>query len=97
MDQLILFDPARARRRDPKTSHLAAERLNAIRQTGAIFDCLCRNPGVTASELARITGIDSCHKRLPELRARGMVQNGPSRVCEVTGFEAQTWFPLRVA
>ena len=33
------------------------------------------------------------HKRLPELRRAGMVRNGKSRTCTVSGKQALTWHP----
>ena len=31
------------------------------------------------------------HKRLPELRADGVVCSGPTRTCRVSGRQAMTW------
>jgi hypothetical protein len=36
-------------------------------------------------------------RRLPELRGAGLVKNGRSRVCAVTGRLSVTWFPAREA
>lgn len=91
MNQLVLF--SRARRRDPLTSHLAAERLDATRQTNLLYEYICKHPGLTAGELEQQTGAKA-HKRCPELRARGLVKNGLARVCSVSGFMAMTWFAL---
>jgi predicted HTH transcriptional regulator len=41
------------------------------------------NPGVLTH--------DAIHKRLPELRQMGLVFNGLSRVCTITGKRAKTW------
>lgn len=96
MDQLILFDPARARRRDPLTSKLAAQKLDATRITNSVYLALCAYPGYTASELAQKANLprESTHKRLPELRAKNMATNGPPRTCRVTGMECLTWWPV---
>lgn len=50
----------------------------------------------TSRELANkvnggVLSHEALHKRLPELRAMGLVRNGDSRVCTVTGRKAQTW------
>jgi predicted HTH transcriptional regulator len=43
------------------------------------------NPGVVDAE--------TIHKRLPELRKKGLVKNANFRICTVTHRRAQTWFP----
>ena len=53
-------------------------------------------PYRTARELAAkvnpdIITHDTLHKRLPELRAAGLVINSQSRTCTVTGKRAMTW------
>jgi len=92
---------ARARKTDPATSHLAASegeasgRAHAQRQL-----CLAevlKNPGKTAAEIAVATGLErhAPSRRLPELREAGLVTNGRSRICCITGRLSITWFPAQ--
>jgi CRP-like cAMP-binding protein len=93
----LLELPPIARRSDPVTSHLAAEQITASgarsKQAAACLAAVRMNPGSTSAELAVAAGIDryTAARRLPELRARGEVSNGPARLCRVTGRAALTW------
>lgn len=86
-----------ARRTDPDTSHLAAHEIERSGHAASQRDlCLMhvrRHPGLTSSELAEQMGCMNVfpHKRLPELRKAGLIENGPARKCSVTGFTALTW------
>ena len=90
---------AKARSTDPVTSHIAARGVDASgtadSQRAACLSEVIAQPGQTASEISvaleleRIVG----GKRLPELREAGLVKNGPSRACRVTGKRCMTWFP----
>lgn len=85
------------RHTDPPTSILAGRDAEssglARRQRRRCFDAVAAAPGLTAREIE--TRIDvKAHKRLPELRAAGLVTNGESRRCRVTGRLAMTWLPL---
>ena len=97
----VLAVSARARRKDPQTSHEAATKLNRAGKTKAqaeaVLAAVKRFPGHTSSELAGRVGLDRYQvaRRLPELRKAGLVSNGQqSRPCEVTGFSAMTWYPV---
>ncbi len=89
---------ARARRTDPLTSHQAAEEAEASGRAHAQRQlCLAevlKNPGKTAAEIAVATGLErhAPSRRLPELREAGLVTNGRSRICAVTGRLSITWF-----
>lgn len=93
-----------ARRDDPTTSHLAAADITrsgkrAVQQA-TVLALVEEHPGRTSAELAaRSNRIDrwAAARRLPELRAAGLVQNGPPKACAVTGKQALTWFPRRAA
>ena len=55
-------------------------------------------PFRTSQELAlkvnpEVLDSETIHKRLPELRKRGLVKNGGHRRCTVTRKLAQTWAP----
>ena len=84
------------RNNDPPTSALAgrdAEADGSARQHRAMcFDTVMQTPGLTAREIEDRLGIKA-HKRLPELRADGVVRNGQTRACTVSGRQAMTWYP----
>ena len=98
MQNLDLFAPytdtPRARRSDPETSHLAAERIKPkLRaQQQAVLDALAKWPGSTAVELAKVSGLDRylVSRRLPEL-VPVHVRRGKPRVCTVAGTPQTTW------
>lgn len=52
-------------------------------------------PGRTATEIAAAAGLKRHvpSRRLPELRRAGHVQNGPARVCTITGRASLVWLP----
>jgi hypothetical protein len=101
MHNLDLFQPytdtPRARRSDPETSHLAAERIKPkLRaQQQAVLDALARWPGSTAVELAHETGLDRylVSRRLPEL-VPVWARRGKPRVCTVAGTIQGTWYAV---
>ena len=81
---------------DPPTSVRASIEMensgSAARQRTACLDAVAATPGLTAREIEARIGIKA-HKRLPELREAGLVRNGPSRLCTVSGKRALTWDP----
>jgi hypothetical protein len=99
MQQLDAFAPytdtPRARRSDPETSHLAAERIRPKlrKQQQAVLDALARWPGSTAVELAKVSGLDRylVSRRLPELTPI-WVRRGRPRACSVAGTIQGTWY-----
>lgn len=94
-----------SRTSDPATSKVAARRITSsgarssskfkVLEYMKSFDLVVGLPEYrpTAYELARDSGIPhpTVHKRLPDLRADGMVVNGPVRTCTVTGRPSLTW------
>ncbi len=94
---------ARARSRDPITSHIAAQESETSgRATSQRQICLIevwKQPGRTAAEIAVTAGMQRHvpSRRLPELRASGQVVNGPERECNVTGHLSMTWYPVQEA
>lgn len=99
----LLSDSPIARRRDPDTSHEAAEHVTAsgsrARQQALVIDLVRRYPGHTSAELAiksELGGGDvdrwTAARRLPELRKAWLVKNGEPRECGVTGRRALTWY-----
>ena len=92
----------RARRSDPETSHVAAERIERsgrLRQQQAqVLDALTRWPGSTAVELSKASGIDRyvVSRRLPELVPK-WVRRGKPRACTVAGTAQTTWYAVRDA
>lgn len=95
------FAPAkhRARRNDAATSHEAAEKVTKSGTAAAHCElCLAAvrlEPGLTAVEIAKRIGIDrhAASRRLPELKGKGLVRTGESRVCSVNGTKQMTWWP----
>jgi CRP-like cAMP-binding protein len=91
--------PARARRSDPDTSHLAAEAVeregHASRQREACLKVVRATPGLTAAEIAKAAGLErhAPSRRLPELRDLGLVRNLDDRTCTVTRRLSMTWWP----
>lgn len=86
-----------ARRGDPVTSHLAAEKITrsgrrAI-QRQAVLALVQKYPGCTSLELARHSGMDRyiCARRLPELESAGAVRKSGQKVCSVGQRPAVTW------
>lgn len=94
--ELPLFS-ARARNSDPETSHAAAEEVEtsgvAADQRRRCLEGVRAAPYSTAAEIARAVGLErhAPSRRLPELRDAGLVVNGPSRICAVTGRASITW------
>jgi len=94
---------AQARNSDPFTSHEAAREAEASGRARAHRQlCLgevLRKPGQTAAEIAVAVGLErhAPSRRLPELRDAGLVENGPARICEVTGRMSLTWLPAKPA
>jgi hypothetical protein len=79
---------------DPPTSVMAGQFVNrsgvARVQREMCFDAVQRRPGLTAREIEAELGIKA-HKRLPELRHAGLIDNGPMRTCTVSERQALTW------
>ena len=79
---------------DPPTSALAGREIeaggSANQQRAMCLNAVIKAPGLTAREIEGRIGIKA-HKRLPELRADGLVCNGRPRACTVSGRQAMTW------
>jgi hypothetical protein len=92
------FDNPVARRSDPWTSHESEDFVDdtglRAAQCRVVLDAVRATPGLTAKELSDKHEIDhhAVHKRLPDLRAKGLVQNREVRQCTVTGRRAMTWY-----
>lgn len=84
------------RNTDPPTSALAGQEVEADglaqRHRAMCLETVMQKPGLTAREIEDRLGIKA-HKRLPELRRAGMVRNGQTRICTVSGKQAMTWHP----
>ena len=84
------------RNNDPPTSALAGRDMevggSAKQQRAMCLDVVIAMPGLTAREIEDRLGIKA-HKRLPELRADGLICNGRTRTCTVSGRQAMTWHP----
>ena len=86
-----------ARSLDPTTSHDAAEEHTGTGARGhhaaILLDAIRRNPGLTCSELVRLTPIDRAEvsKRLSDLHAATRIEAVGVRRCSITGKSARTW------
>ena len=81
------------RRSDPPTSALAGQQMamdRSIPQGAMCLAAVVLTPEATAREIEDRIGIKA-HKRLPELRADGLICNGPTRTCHISGRQALTW------
>ncbi len=86
---------------DPHTSHQAARQLARSGQLGRSMRttlaalAVWRGPAPTSHELALADATEGRRhevaRRLPDLRERGLVENGDARPCRVTGRQAVTW------
>jgi len=89
-----------ARRTDPATSHMAAAFVNksgtAATQRAKCLAVVKRQPGLTAAEIAEITGLERHNpsRRLPEMRKDGLVANGEHRMCRVVKRLSMTWYAV---
>jgi len=85
------------RNNDPPTSALAGRQIEssgvARMHRSRCLEAVVETPGRTAREIENRIGLKA-HKRLPELRQFGLVANGPSRICSITGRRAMTWLPI---
>ena len=96
----LLADTPRSRNSDPDTSHQAAEQIRKSgvlgRQQRAVLEAVRANPGKTAVELARITGMCrfAISRRLPELQPV-YVRRGPPRDCTINGRPQSTWTAVK--
>ena len=92
---------ARARSSDPRSSYDAAQEVEtsgvASDQRDLCLAAVRKQPGQTAAEIARETGLErhAPSRRLPELREFGLVENGDLRPCLATGRKSLTWFPAK--
>ena len=92
---------ARARKKDPSTSHEAAREVEtsgrASGQRAICFQEALNHPGQTAAEIAKATGLERHvpSRRLPELREAGLVRNDDVRPCRITGRNSMTWVPVK--
>lgn len=99
LQQTLFTDTPRARRSDPATSHLAAERVKAsgklASQQQAVLQAIRTWPGCTAVEIAQRARIDryAVSRRTSELCAV-KIRKGDPRICSVAGTMQVTWWPL---
>lgn len=81
MTQLALDLSPRARRRDPRTSHVAADKAAsfAARHVSKIWTCLKDHGAMTPREIAERTGMDyvAVQRRGCDLERAGLIVRGP--------------------
>lgn len=85
MNQLALtFDPVRlARKRDPQTSHDAAQRASTFAATHAakIYAAICEGKGLTYRDIARIANLEpvAVARRLSAMEEKGLIRREGER------------------
>jgi hypothetical protein len=103
----LLADLPRARRRDPETSHQAAEGIRRSGELGkqqrAVLEAVRAHPGKTSAELGKLIADQrqedptrwryTAARRLPEL-SPALVRRARPRICDVTGNPAGVWYPV---
>lgn len=95
----LLTDTPRARRRDPQTSHQAAEGIRRSgglgKQQRAVLEAVRAHPGKTAVELAALSGLNrwAISRRLPELQPV-FVRRGPPRNCTINHRPQAVWYAV---
>ena len=108
MNQPTLFDiqptaTATARKSDPVTSALAAERVEANGtaedQRSRVLRFVQEHPGWTSAEIAHAMQMQRQQpaRRLPELARAKQVERGKKRSCDGAGTLAVTWGPAKEA
>lgn len=107
MHQQSLFDGgdltapivARARARDPETSHIAATEVENNGTASAHRDIIAAylrsNPGKTNAEIAEGSGLQYCqiHKRMSELERMNLVIRGQQKKCPIHQRLMIQWWP----
>jgi hypothetical protein len=84
---------------DPSTSRMAAEAMvesgKIGRQEQIILDGIIHHPGLTAAELSDYIPLrhDQTHKRLRGMVRKGLLVEGPIRMCRKHGTQMVTWYP----
>ncbi len=82
---------------DPVTSHIAAREITKsglrAKQKLNVLEACNQYPDLTSAELAQTIKWDRymVARRLPDLMHDGLVEQGPSRPCRVSGRPAVTW------
>jgi hypothetical protein len=101
-----LFWPPASHRNDPETSQEAEDSINASGSRAShcdhIFEVVKEHPGLTAGAIGVLTEdmIElvgaAVWKRLSDLKNRGRVRQGQTRVFEGSGRRQVTWWPVEV-
>ena len=96
-ETLFLDSQPLARSSDPVTSHLAAEKFTKSgkrqSQKQMVLDAVRSFPGRTSAELANLMRVSRYlpARRLPDLKADGLIVVGGMRECRITGERSLTW------
>lgn len=76
MEQLSIFSPPRARKRDPLTSHRAAAKVNEFAESHRSRILAAMTEPVTPREIAERTGMDyvAVQRRMKEIQTLGLAE-----------------------
>jgi hypothetical protein len=97
--EALLWDTPLCRSTDPSTSRMAAEDMVGSGKIGKqeqiILDGIIHHPGLTAAELSDYIPLrhDQTHKRLRGMVRKGLLVEGPIRMCRKHGTQMVTWYP----
>jgi len=94
------FDSERlARKSDPVTSHMAAERVAEFGKghCAIILQCLLKHGAMTVDEIAKHTNLQSqqINKRMPDLKRAGKATPTNSMRMSASGRNERVWMALR--
>ena len=97
-----LFWPPATHRNDPATSQEAENAINASGSRAShcdqIYSVVEAEPGLTAGQIGVMSGygMHITSRRLADLKNRGRVRQGQTRVFEGSGRRQVTWWPVEV-
>ena len=100
-EQQPLWPPV-SHRDDPETSQEAEDSINASGSRAShcdqIYSVVEAEPGLTAGQIGVMSGygMHITSRRLADLKNRGRVRQGQTRVFEGSGRRQVTWWPVEV-
>lgn len=90
----------RGRKQTSKAAHEQTAGSNSLSERQQVtLDILRAQGPLTGNEISKQAGISGLWKRCSELKKLGLIEEGPPRICSVTGMRCATWHmtdPARV-